>query len=153
MPSVGKHELLAWLGTESGQPCRTLEDLRSGTIILATLARIFPRLAERRYRVKWHPRFDWENGLNWESIAQMCQTLKLPTELIDRSGLQACRFKPIYHLLVALYFFRHVSLDRDFVADFAHPIDGSLATFLQARRPSVYQPKPSPSPAYLRSVR
>lgn len=47
---------------------------------------------------------------------------------------QACRFKPIYHLLVALYFFRHVSLDRDFVADFAHPIDGTLAAFLQARR-------------------
>ena len=45
---------------------------------------------------------------------------------------QACRFKPIYHLLVALYFFRHVSLDRDFVADFAHPIDGTLAAFLQA---------------------
>ena len=35
---------------------------------------------------------------------------------------QACRFKPIYHLLVTLYFFRHVSIDRDFVADFAHPI-------------------------------
>jgi len=88
MPSVGKNELLAWLGTESGQPCRSLEDLKNGTIILATLARIFPRLAERRYRVKWHPRFDWEHGLNWESIAQMCKTLKLPTELIDRSGLQ-----------------------------------------------------------------
>ena len=88
MPSVGKNELLAWLGAESGQPCRSLEDLKNGTIILATLERIFPRLAERRYRVKRHPRFDWEHGLNWESIAQMCQTLKLPTELIDRSGLQ-----------------------------------------------------------------
>ena len=133
MSSVGKNELLAWLATESGQPCRSLEDLKSGTIMLAVLAKIFPRLAERRFRVKWQPRFDWEHGLNWEAIAQMCTTLKLPAELIDRSGLQACRFKPIYHLLVALYFFRHVSLDRDFVADFAHPIDGSLATFLQSR--------------------
>lgn len=88
MPSVGKNELLAWLGAESGQPCRSLEDLKNGTIILATLTRIFPLLTERRCRVKWHPRFDWEHGLNWESIAQMCQMLKLPTELINRSGLQ-----------------------------------------------------------------
>jgi hypothetical protein len=169
MPSVGKNELLAWLGAESGQPCRSLEDLKNGTIILATLDRIFPRLAERRYRVKRHPRFDWEHGLNWESIAQMCQTLKLPTELIDRSGLQvsarhrsrshnlrmtlhcaapqACRFKPIYHLLVTLYFFRHVSIDRDFVADFAHPIDGTLAAFLQARRNQLTRPKPLSQPS------
>jgi len=58
---------------------------------------------------------------------------------------QACRFKPIYHLLVALYFFRHVSLDRDFVADFAHPIDGTLAAFLQARRHLFTHPKAPPS--------
>ena len=76
---------------------------------------------------------------------------------------QACRFKPIYHLLVTLYFFRHVSIDRDFVADFAHPIDGTLAAFLQARRNQLacpkplsqpspkpqHQPKPKPSPARL----
>jgi hypothetical protein len=98
MPSVGKNELLAWLGTESGKPCRSLEDLKNGTIILATLTRIFPLLAERRYRVKWHPRFDWEHGLNWESIAQMCQALKLPTELIDRSGLQVSVRHPFHNL-------------------------------------------------------
>ena len=104
MPSVGKNELLAWLGAESGQPCRSLEDLKNGTIILATLERIFPRLAERRYRVKRHPRFDWEHGLNWESIAQMCQTLKLPTELIDRSGLQvAARHRSRNHNLEGMH--------------------------------------------------
>ena len=104
MPSVGKNELLAWLGAESGQPCRSLEDLKNGTIILATLERIFPRLAERRYRVKRHPRFDWEHGLNWESIAQMCQTLKLPTELIDRSGLQvSARHRSRNHILEGMH--------------------------------------------------
>ena len=59
---------------------------------------------------------------------------------------QACRFKPIYHLLVTLYFFRHVSIDRDFVADFAHPIDGTLAAFLQVEI-SLFAPSLCPSPA------
>ena len=63
---------------------------------------------------------------------------------------QACRFKPIYHLLVTLYFFRHVSIDRDFVADFAHPIDGTLAAFLQVEI-SLLAPSLCPSPAPSRS--
>ena len=135
MPSVGKNELLAWLGTESGQPCRSLEDLKSGTIVLATLARIFPRLAERRYRVKWRPKFDWEHGLNWESIAQMCQTLKLPTELIDRGGLQvSTRHRS-----------RATSLDSMLCAAHAHEDPTSrMERPREALTASLYAPRSTP---------
>jgi len=63
----------------------------------------------------------------------MLRHIKLPSELIDREGLQACRFRPVYNLLVVLYFLKNVSVDSKFTADFSHPIDTSLANFLQSR--------------------
>ena len=71
--------------------------------------------------------------MNWDSILHMVHAVRLPVDIFDRSGLEACRFRPLFNVLVTLYFLHNVSTDHDFTADFAHPIDGSLATFLQSR--------------------
>ena len=130
---VGKHELLAWVADLSGAPCTSFEDLKSGVALLGVCSRVFPRLSERRFRMKLAPRYEWEQGLNWESVGQMMAAVKLPSELFDKGGLQACRFKPLYNFLVTLFFLHHVAADADFTADFTHPIDGPVAAYLQSR--------------------
>ena len=101
--------------------------------LLGVCSRVFPRLSERRFRMKLAPRYEWEQGLNWESVGQMMAAVKLPSELFDKGGLQACRFKPLYNFLVTLFFLHHVAADADFTADFTHPIDGPVAAYLQSR--------------------
>ena len=130
---VGKHELLAWVADLSGAPCTSFEDLKSGVALLGVCSRVFPRLSERRFRMKLAPRYEWEQGLNWESVGQMMAAVKLPSELFDKGGLQACRFKPLYNFLVTLFSLHHVAADADFTADFTHPIDGPVAAYLQSR--------------------
>ena len=129
---VGKAELLRWASELTCLACERLDDLRTGAVLARLFLCVFPRLSERTFKPKWDPKWEWEVGLNWEVVEQMGQTLKLPPELVDRAGLQACRFKPVYSLLVTLYFLHHVARDRDFSADFVHPIDGAVAHFLQS---------------------
>ena len=131
--AVGKRELLAWVTEQSQMPCSRLEDLKSGVVLLAVLFRVFPKLVERRLRVRWTPKFDHEQMLNWDAIEHAIASLRLPSELFDRPGLQACRFRPTYNLLVALFFLQQVSANSDFTADFSHPIEPPLASFLQSR--------------------
>ena len=133
MATVGKNELLAWAQQMSGLPCARIEDLRTGEVIFSLFLNIFPRLTKRHYRILRKPRFPHEEQLNWDAVSQMVRAVKLPSELYDREGLQGCRFRPVYNLLVALFFLHGVSADSDFTADFSHPIDGSLANFLQSR--------------------
>ena len=128
---VGKNELLAWAQKTSGLPCAKIEDLKSGEVVFSVMRRIFPRLSKRHFRVIEKPRFAHEEQLNWDAVSQMVRAVKLPSELYDREGLQGCRFRPVYNLLVALFFLNGVSTDSNFTADFSHPIDGSLANFLQ----------------------
>ena len=116
---VTKAALLDWAAQLSGQSVATLDDLRSGVVLLRTFLRVFPKLAERPLKFKMQPRWDWEIALNWDAVEQCCIALSLPADMVDRPGLQACRFRAVYNLLVALYFMYHVARDRDFAADFA----------------------------------
>ena len=65
-----------------------LKDLHSGVVIISVMLQVFPRLAERRFKVKWHPRFEHEYAHNWDVLAHMVKAIKLPTALFDREGLQ-----------------------------------------------------------------
>ena len=132
---VGKHRSSPGSPTSSARavPREGFEDLKSGVALLGVCSRVFPRLSERRFRMKLAPRYEWEQGLNWESVGQMMAAVKLPSELFDKGGLQACRFKPLYNFLVTLFFLHHVAADADFTADFTHPIDGPVAAYLQSR--------------------
>lgn len=131
--AVGKRELLAWAADTSELPCSRLEDLKSGVVLLALLYKIFPKLIDRKLRMRWAPKFDHEQTMNWDAIEHAIALLRLPSELFDREGLQACRFRPTYNLLVAVYFLQQVAQSSDFTADFSHPIEPSLASFLQSR--------------------
>ena len=131
--AIGKLQLLSWCQQITGRPCAKLEDLRNGTVLLAVFFAVFPKLNERRVRVRWTPRFEHEEALNWDALEQLVLAIRLPAELFDRKGLQAGRFRPAYNLLVALYFLQQVSASSDFAADFAHPIEPALAAFLQSR--------------------
>lgn len=131
--AVGKRELLAWAADTSELPCSRLEDLKSGVVLLALLYKIFPKLIDRKLRMRWAPKFDHEQTMNWDAIEHAIALLRLPSELFDREGLQACRFRPTYNLLVAIYFLQQVAQSSDFTADFSHPIEPSLASFLQSR--------------------
>ena len=131
--AVGKRELLAWAADTSELPCTRLEDLKSGVVLLALLYKIFPKLIDRKLRMRWAPKFDHEQTMNWDAIEHAIALLRLPSELFDREGLQACRFRPTYNLLVAIYFLQQVAQSSDFTADFSHPIEPSLASFLQSR--------------------
>ncbi len=113
--------------------CSRLGDLKSGVVVLALLFKVFPRLVERKLRMRWTPRFDHEITLNWDAIEHAIASLRLPAELFDRDGLQASRFRPTYNLLVTLFFLQQVAVSSDFTADFSHPIEPSLAYFLQSR--------------------
>ena len=130
---IGKQTLLTWCASMSQSRCSRLEDLKSGVVLLAVLFKVFPKLMEKKLRVRWAPRFDHEVMLNWDSIEQAIGHLRLPSELFDKPGLMAARFRPTYNLLVALYFLQQVSASSDFTADFAHPIEPALASFLQSR--------------------
>ena len=118
---VGKIQLLAWCAKVSGKPCTKLEDLRNGTALLGIFLKVFPKLAEKKLRIRWTPRFDHEEALNWDALEQAVLAIRLPPELFDRKGLQACRFRPVYNLLVALFFLEGVSASSDFAADFCSP--------------------------------
>ena len=142
-PRVTKAELLRWAADMSGEPCSSLDEMRSGVVLLRTFLRVFPKLADRPLKFKMQPRWDWEIALNWDAVEQCCIALSLPADMVDRPGLQAVRFRAIYNLLVALFFMYHVARDRDFQADFAHPIDGPVAHFLQARARGTEPAAPS----------
>ena len=94
--AVGKRELLAWAADTSELPCTRLEDLKSGVVLLALLYKIFPKLIDRKLRMRWAPKFDHEQTMNWDAIEHAIALLRLPSELFDREGLQACRFRPTY---------------------------------------------------------
>ena len=87
--TVGKVELLSWAAKKSGMRCDRLEDLRSGVVILSIMLRVFPSLSDRRFKIKWQPRFDHEQAQNWDTLSHMLKAVKLPTSLFDRDGLQA----------------------------------------------------------------
>ena len=131
--AIGKATLLSWCAEISQMRCSRLEDLKNGVVLLAVLFKVFPRLVEKKLRMRWAPRFDHEVVLNWDAIEHAVNHLRLPGELFDREGLMATRFRPAYNLLVALYFLQQVSISSDFTADFSHPIDPALASFLQSR--------------------
>ena len=54
--AVGKQQLLAWCAEMSQMRCTKLEDLKSGVVLLAVLFKVFPKLVERKLRVRWAPR-------------------------------------------------------------------------------------------------
>lgn len=58
--------------------------------------------------------------------------LKLPITTLDRRGIQSGKFKSCFSFMVMLYFLQNLSKSHEFSVDFAHPIDGSLAAFLQS---------------------
>jgi len=58
--------------------------------------------------------------------------LRLPMEVFDKKAICAARFKQCFTFLVMLYFLQNLSENHDFSVDFAHPIDGKLANFLQS---------------------
>jgi len=65
----------------------------------------------RRSTLKRNPKFAWEVDLNWDAIGHMAQVVGLPHELFfEREGLKAGRFRPLYNLLVTLYFLHQVGL-------------------------------------------
>lgn len=78
------------------------------------------------------PKGEADVTVNWDVIKSAMVELKLPLEVCDRKAIQAARFKQCFTFLVMLYFLQNLSENHDFSVDFAHPIDGKLAKFLQS---------------------
>ena len=66
--AIGKATLLSWCAEISQMRCSRLEDLKNGVVLLAVLFKVFPRLVEKKLRMRWAPRFDHEVVLNWDAI-------------------------------------------------------------------------------------
>ena len=129
---IGKKELLAWIGEITGSRVAKFEDLRDGVVILKAFLSIWPTSVDER-RIRGKPmRFEWETKANWDLIKQAMTELQLPIQVYDKVGIQAGRFKACYSFLVMLFFLYNLSKSHDFSVDFAHPIDGKLAQFLQS---------------------
>ncbi|KAL0489028.1 Hook [Acrasis kona] len=131
---IRKKELLQWASTISSVPCTKLEDLRSGVVFLKIMSRIWPKVVDlKRLKYKSNPKTERDVSANWDLIKFVMIELKLPMEVYDRKAIILAKFKQCYTFLVMLYFLQSLSEKHDFSVDFAHPIDGKLAAFLQSK--------------------
>jgi hypothetical protein len=130
--TLGKAELIAWAAEVSGvYPCAKYEDFKDGLIFLTLFDNLFPGIVDSTtIRVQRSgPR---NSKANWESVRNGSMSVGLPATIIDRKGVAAGQQRPIYNMLVMFYFLTKLTVSNDFTVDFAHPIDDSLAEFLQS---------------------
>mmetsp|Transcript_10698 Transcript_10698/g.40016 ORF Transcript_10698/g.40016 Transcript_10698/m.40016 type:complete len:1147 (-) Transcript_10698:3624-7064(-) len=130
---IGKKELLSWASQVSQIRCVKFDDLSNGVVFLRIFERIWPKVVDLK-RQKWKPnaKSEWESKVNWDLIKVTMVQLKLPMSVYQKKAIQAGRFKQCYAFLVMLYFLHNLSENHEFSVDFAHPIDGNLAAFLQS---------------------
>ena len=124
---VGKRELLSWASSMAGRGVASFADLGDGDVLLRCMRETWP-MAYDACR-KPGPR---TVAGNFELMSDMFRHLGLPRAVLDVAGIRASAFKPCYNFLVMTFFLRNLALHSDFSVDFTHPVDPSLAAFLQA---------------------
>ena len=152
---VGKKELLCWVSDMCGRPVVSFSALKDGDALVRCVKETWP-LAYDECRPRFPKRMDGtrEPRENFALIQAIFAALRLPPAALDVRGVRASAFKPCYNLLVVCFFLRNLALHGDFSVDFTHPIEQSLAQFLQSpasiaslRRGGALEPSPSGEPA------
>eukprot|EP00899_Mesostigma_viride_P010430 jgi/Mesvir1/19389/Mv10424-RA.1 len=139
-PHVGKRELIEWAASTSGRrgTFRRFQDLGDGSVLLCLFRAIWPRAVEPYQGtggIQLHPCVtEFEAKANWDALKRLFAELRLPAHVYDPRGVRAGSFRSCYSLLAMCYFLYHLSRAHDFTADFAHPVDPKLASFLQSSR-------------------
>lgn len=129
---LGKQELLLWACHQSGVPqCTRYDDLKDGFVLLCLAEKLWPGLVDANV-VRNQRRGQRTSRVNWELIRSVMSTVGLPAHLCDPKGVAAGHQRPCYNLLVMFYFLTKLAGSSEFSVDFAHPIDESLAAFLQS---------------------
>ena len=130
---VGKKELLGWVSDMCGRPVVSFSELKDGDALVRCVKETWP-LAYDELRPRFPKRMDGTRDPkeNFELIKAIFAKIGLPPEALDTRGVRASAFKPCYNFLVVCFFLRNLALHSDFSVDFTHPVDQTLAQFLQS---------------------
>jgi hypothetical protein len=130
---VGKKELLGWVSDMCGRPVVSFSELKDGDALVRCVKETWP-LAYDEVRPRFPKRMDGTRDPkeNFELIKAIFAKIGLPPEALDTRGVRASAFKPCYNFLVVCFFLRNLALHSDFSVDFTHPVDQTLAQFLQS---------------------
>ena len=130
---VGKKELLGWVSDMCGRPVVSFSELKDGDALVRCVKETWP-LAYDELRPRFPKRMDGTRDPkeNFELIKAIFAQIGLPPEALDTRGVRASAFKPCYNFLVVCFFLRNLALHSDFSVDFTHPVDQTLAQFLQS---------------------
>lgn len=130
---VGKKELLVWVSEMCGRPVVSFSELKDGVALVVCVKETWP-LAYDKYRENYpkRPNGKRDTGSNYSLIADIFKYLGVPASVLDTRGIKAAAFKPCWNLLVCAFFLRNLALYSDFSVDFTHPVDSTLARFLQS---------------------
>ncbi|CUG89995.1 Hypothetical protein, putative [Bodo saltans] len=127
-----KLELLQWACHQSGVPqCTRYDDLKDGFVLLCLAEKLWPGLIDSNI-IRNQRRGQRTSRMNWELLRSVMSSVGLPAHLCDPKGVAAGHQRPCYNLLVMFYFLTKLAGSSEFSVDFAHPIDESLAAFLQS---------------------
>lgn len=144
---LGKAELVSWAAEVSAvYPCSKYDDFKDGLVFCFLFDNLFhgfidaTALRVQRSGTR-HPK------QNWEALRHGMLTVGLPTNVCDRKGIAAGQQRPVYNLLVMFYFLTKLTQSNDFTVDFAHPIDDTLAQFLQSPESLECLSRANPPPA------
>ena len=111
----------------------SFSELKDGDALVRCVKETWP-LAYDELRPRFPKRMDGTRDPkeNFELIKAIFAKIGLPPEALDTRGVRASAFKPCYNFLVVCFFLRNLALHSDFSVDFTHPVDQTLAQFLQS---------------------
>ncbi|KAL9652623.1 hypothetical protein ABK040_015586 [Willaertia magna] len=131
---IGIEELLTFSSKTVGRTCKSIMDLKDGSIFLMLFKKIWPKvklLSQTNWFLK--PKNEKEINANWELIKDVIQSLDLPLQVCQKKEIMKGDFSSCYNFLVMCYFLKSLSEQHDFSVDFSHPISPYLASFLQSK--------------------
>jgi hypothetical protein len=125
---VGMKQLLAWAGGLARRPCISHSDLMDGHVIMSAMHMIFPKA--------FGPPSNhiMSASERWKAIMECAETVSLPTELLDWTGIAEGRYDAAYVVLATLFFLHGLLGTTSFSVDLELPIEPELARFLRSKR-------------------
>ncbi|KAL0223182.1 hypothetical protein P9112_002572 [Eukaryota sp. TZLM1-RC] len=134
MSKVTKADLLQWITTSTKRNVSVFEDLSDGSTLVRVCGKLFPNFVSSTFRTAHAARSEHDKSLYWETIFNALKQSGIPTNLIDKAGIQKGRFRASYNALVLFFFLESLTTSIDFTVDFEYPINNNIASFLQSNQ-------------------